>query len=277
MGFVGYIGDINHSSKYLIFITTWEFILLNIYQITAAISCTVKYISENFVRKSETGELSFYDISDPPVLVCCCTRSSEEPHPPTIPWYLQVMWLLYIVTSQVSIPVVIFYWFLGETVRSWPANLHEHALIIIPGFIDLFVSGYPLRFYHFIYPSLFGTIYFLFTLIYYFAGGTDSDGESSIYSLLDYEENPSTAALLIIMMLTVIPVVCNSIYWGLYLLRNFLVYKKIEKNNPSGMYLREPSRDSSAALVELDKQTSIVPSRDGTDVVVSSVKIEVPG
>lgn len=41
-------------------------------------------------------------------------------------------------------------------------------------------------------------MYLIFTLIYYFAGGVDSMGNSNIYSILDWGEEPLSTGLVVL-------------------------------------------------------------------------------
>ena len=265
---------------------------MNAYLLLAAIVVSFKYFQDT------PEELQVSDLKDPPFLKCCCSCKALPPPPPpttsdsddtqsnsirSIPWYIQLMWVLYIISSQLSIPVVLGYWGLSLDVVNWPITLHEHLLVIVPVMLDVFVTSYPVRFYHFIYSSTFGAVYIIFSVIYYIAGGTNSNGDRFIYSAIDYEESLGRAIIFIIVLCTLVPVLLNSFYWACYLLRTFLVYTKLKQGNrggsqstvsvralkPSSIYSRNASTDSSLALV---KKEDVV--EDGT--VVSSIILDVP-
>ena len=257
----GIIGDRAHGPKYLIFLTFWGFILLNTYLLFAAISVTYKYVSEKFLKKTIVAQLEITDLRDPNILGCRSSCISPETDENIIPWYLQLMWVLYILSSQLAIPISIFYWFTFDgTVNSWPLNLHEHVLNLFPGFIDLFVSGIPVRLFHSIYLIGFGVVYASFTGIYYGAGGTNSKGDNYIYSVLDYEESPGVAIAMILFMTFLVPIIISLIFWGLYLLRTLGLRYRLMRRDPVHVvsYNRGGSIDSRLPLSHEKNDTNTV-------------------
>lgn len=64
--------------------------------------------------------------------------------------------------------------------------------------LEIIVAEYTFRVFHFIYPIFVGIIYLIFTLIYYFAGGVDSQGNNSIYSILNWGEKPLSTGLVVL-------------------------------------------------------------------------------
>jgi hypothetical protein len=50
-------------------------------------------------------------------------------------------------------------------------------------------------FFHLIYTLGIGLLYLIFTVIYYFAGGTDALGNDFIYSILNWNNPGSTSAV----------------------------------------------------------------------------------
>lgn len=52
-------------------------------------------------------------------------------------------------------------------------NLWAHAFNSICMLFDCFVVAFPTRLMHFVYPLAAGLVYGLFSLIYFWAGGTD--------------------------------------------------------------------------------------------------------
>ena len=155
---------------------------------------------------------------------------------------------------------------------NWQVSLHEHLFIVVPVGIDLFVTGYPLRFYHFVYSSLLAIVYFVFTLFYYAAGGTSSDGDTSIYPVLDYGDSPAIALGFIVLMCTFIPFVLNTAFWALGMLRTFVIYKKLQsKASKESLYSRELSTGSTMGLV-VKTDDSFTMNDNGT--VVSTVIVD---
>lgn len=64
--------------------------------------------------------------------------------------------------------------------------------------LEIIVAEYTFRVFHFIYPIFVGIIYLIFTLIYYFAGGVTSTGNSNIYPILNWGEKPLSTGLVVL-------------------------------------------------------------------------------
>lgn len=201
--------------------------LLMVYLIYSAIITTGRYIQEHYFKKSRLAELQLSDLQDPS-FKCVCGCQSDS-----ISWYLQIQWILFVVTAESTLLISVVYWmtFDGQ-VYSWAVNLHEHCFILLPGLIDLFFSGIPIRFYQFIYLMIFNSIYGIFTGIYFAAGGTNTEGEQYIYSTFNYKDRPVFSSFAIIAVATIIPFILHLIYWGLYLLRTLFLTLLIKKRTP---------------------------------------------
>lgn len=139
---------------------------------------------------------------------------------------MQISWILFLLSTESAVLISLFYWITfssdGE-IFSLPVNLHEHLFNILPGLIDLFITGIPVRIYQFIYLLAFNVVYCIFTAIFYAAGGTNSDGNSYVYSLFDYGNSPIVSSFAVIIFSFVIPPLLHLIFWGLYLFRTLLL------------------------------------------------------
>jgi hypothetical protein len=67
-----------------------------------------------------------------------------------------------------------------------------NSLVLI---FDLFIINHPYHLSHFIYPMICGSMYQLFTIVYTFAGGVDSQGNNYIYSILNWKEKPLSSVI----------------------------------------------------------------------------------
>jgi hypothetical protein len=214
-----------HGPKFLIFVTHWSMIVLVLYLLTFAISVTIHYIWKNFIKKVDAKPLTLTDLKDPPIRCCSCSGNTRCNF---IPFQFQFAWVLFTISSELAIPVVVLYWsFFDGNVYSWPANLHEHLLNVLPGLIDLFVTRIPIRLYHFLHLMMFAFIYVAFGGVYIASGGTNSNNESYIYPIVNYSDNLPVAIVVNSVMVFVVPVLLHLVYWGLYLLRTLLLYVKI--------------------------------------------------
>ena len=82
--------------------------------------------------------------------------------------------------------------------------------------------AFPDRFFHFVYTVLYGILYLVFILILHFTGFN-----SQVYSVLDFENSPGTAAGWSVLAVLVIPFVFHTILFGLYHLRAFIAGKTL--------------------------------------------------
>lgn len=74
------------------------------------------------------------------------------------------------------------------------ANTSTHIANSVYVLVDVFATAIPVRLLHFLHVLIFATVYVIFTVVYWAAGGTNIYGEPFIYSVLDYGNKPSTAA-----------------------------------------------------------------------------------
>ncbi|XP_071487128.1 protein rolling stone-like [Diadema antillarum] len=110
----------------------------------------------------------------------------------------QIQWCLFNITATPSIVVTFLYYdlmfyALSEKV---PILLYIsiHILPTIVCLLDIFITLIVVRFLHAVYPSSCLIAYLLFTVIYWMAEGTDSDGNPSVSGLLDFGNEPGKAA-----------------------------------------------------------------------------------
>lgn len=262
-------GNLLYGLKLFLNITTWGMIILVAYLVVAALSVTFKLIWENSCcSDSESAEvLCLDDLQDPPLSGCGCCCAQDKG---AVPWYLRLTWLLFTLSSEVMVPTCIVYWATWDgTVVSWPVNVHEHMVSVVPGLIDLFISGIPVRFLHFIYFMLFTLTYAAFTVIYWWAGGTNADGDRYIYALVNFEDSPLQASLVMALMVLVLPLLVHSLYWGLYLFRVGLLYCKLRERH--GEYFIRS--ESAAHMIRTHRgvmDSPVATSTDKTPAVLSS-------
>lgn len=169
-----------------------------------------------------------------------------------IPLYAKISWLLYIVGASTTLMVAIGYWAVvydcpdsdssaattsasntsNDSATVAPAvdcidyaTIQFHGIAAILMIIDLYLSRIPFQLLHFFYPCITTVLYVIFTGIYHGAGGTNHEGDSFIYSVLDYEDKPGTSAVLAI-VLVFLPIVFFLILFLLARLRD-LLYQKV--------------------------------------------------
>ena len=219
--------EANGGAKYFIFLTNWSYLAWNVYLIVSAVSATVKvvlvycYPSHAGHSATTTSLLEapkpYVDIDVP---AGCCGREGDA-----ISWYHKIQWVLFYFGVHMAVVVSILYWALlygGGPVDGVNANTHLVNCII--ALVDVFFSGVPVRILHFIYPVLFGAVYAVFTGIYFAADGTNAMGDPYIYSVIDYESSPGSAAGWVLAVVLVIIPIIHLLLFGLYSLRFWLTH-----------------------------------------------------
>ena len=109
-----------------------------------------------------------------------------------------------------------------------PFNIHSHAINYVLLLIDLFLNDIPIRFLHFIYPVGYGVVYVIFTVILW-----ASDFVSAVYPVLNWEQNPSIAAMWSLITVLVLFPVLHAFHFGLYHLRAWIARCCLHQTNRS--------------------------------------------
>ncbi|XP_055848527.1 protein rolling stone-like [Episyrphus balteatus] len=141
-------------------------------------------------------------------------------------WGIKLFWILHWSALVLSIVISSMFWTLllqvDPSIAGDPYNLLQHATNSIVMIIDHFVVRFPSRILHFIYPLGIGAVYCLFSIIYYFAGGTGAYGASnSIYPILDWGGSPLIACLSVLTAVLACFIFSFILFW-LYKLRVYL-------------------------------------------------------
>ncbi|CAG5118369.1 unnamed protein product, partial [Candidula unifasciata] len=122
-------------------------------------------------------------------------RPIEEEH---LPWHLQLMWLLYTVSAVGAVVVAVWYWACihkGKTLT--PIRFNTHAIAAIYVILNMAFTRLPFRLLHFIYPV-----------------GTNQNGETYIYSILDWSRPGRTLIITSLSNFVFIPLV-HLLLWTL--------------------------------------------------------------
>ena len=175
-----------------------------------------------------------------------------------IPWYVKIVWLVYVTALPSNFLVVFGYWILvynpcdddssmqinqtlsqNDSSSQMPnttastvncanldaANFHVHLINGLLILIDLFVSRIPYQLLHFFYPCIFTFCYSLFTIFYWLGGGTNRFGNPYVYTIINYSNRPATAFVFAI-LLTISPLLMCLIIFPLSWLRD-CIYRRI--------------------------------------------------
>ncbi|XP_035662659.1 protein rolling stone-like [Branchiostoma floridae] len=96
-------------------------------------------------------------------------------------------WVLFNLASASSFCVTSLYVTLIATPRHF-VGVMEHIINSVIVVVDIVVNGIPVKVHHFVYPSLVGTAYAVFSMIYWALGGLGKNGETFLYPPLKYEK-----------------------------------------------------------------------------------------
>lgn len=156
--------------------------------------------------------------------------------PSTIPnldnslsWYFKVTWMFQSIWFVGALAVTILFWVVdfdpGRSVIT-VFNLHVHGVNLLFALIDQFLIASPYRVLHFVYASGLSLIYFIFTCIYFAAGGLNEfpedpvNGNTYLYlGVLDWGRIPTTSIVTMVLVVFVAAPILHLLYYGLYRLR----------------------------------------------------------
>ncbi|XP_075151371.1 protein rolling stone-like [Haematobia irritans] len=195
---VGVLGSLiqHHSEgKWFIYLTNWGFLLCMYISLFSALLVTIYHIKPNFFGNS-TKLLKFYWAS---------------------------YWSVLVVATVITFMYWLFIFPTDNANASDLYNLWAHGFNSILMVLDHMLVAFPTRLLHFIYPLALGVIYAIFSIIYYYAGGLDPNGNAYIYEILDWSK-PGWAALIVIGCVVLVLVFCFLLFC-LYKLRSYIYCK----------------------------------------------------
>ena len=135
--------------------------------------------------------------------------------------------MLWIIASNAALVVTLSYWTLVFESPTDFMDIAVHALNSVVVLTELFMAVVPVRVVHVLYVMSLSIVYGLFTVIFWAAGGEDSDGNPYIYKVLDYENGePVKVSLVLLGIVFVVSPIVQCILFGLYQLRYYLNNKK---------------------------------------------------
>lgn len=226
--------------KYLIYISNWSFLIWLAYLVFSAISLTIKSIwqlslpiNDRISAKPsycyccyQTRQIMYH-----PCIDCDCKDCLDQEECRQMPRSCSIMdkiqWPLSTMGTESAVAITLLYWALFYEPHSKQNlfsidSLHIHLINGILAFVDVWVSGVPVRVYHALYSVLFAVSYVVFTGVYYTAGGTDPTGNSYIYPFLNYKSNPGSAVGLGIVCALVLMTSIHFIFYLQFVIRNWI-------------------------------------------------------
>ena len=138
-------------------------------------------------------------------------------------WYHVTAWIIFNIYVTSAITISIAYRigvnsnFFHRVNKVTAINFHVHVTNAILAVIELLVNNIPVKMLHFYCPLIFGVVYIVFTLIFHW-----SDLNSSLYVVLDWDNNAQRAVAYMFLGLFIAIVVHVVIVWGLSAVRRWL-------------------------------------------------------
>ena len=146
------------------------------------------------------------------------TTTSFTPHP--TPWHLQLSWVLANLSSMAA-PVVTTIYFLfiyptmpqEEGLNIYDINIHVMNLVLI--LFDNSLSARPVRLLHIYQPILYGLVYMVFNIAYFFL---EPPPLNLIYPIFDWSQPLSADGASLALSLIGMPVL-QMAFFGFYRLK----------------------------------------------------------
>ncbi|XP_008199214.1 protein rolling stone-like [Tribolium castaneum] len=164
--------------------------------------------------------------------------------------FYKLYWVLNVIATGTAFEITIMYWSLIYDEKVVDVNamtFFVHANNSVLMMIDLFVVAHPIRLLHCCYPVVFGICYVVFTVIFYAAGGTTTEGQVIIYDILDWRK-PGTTTVICLAALA-FTVIVHVSCWGLYKFRIWTHSKCLPKAETDCSGLNKEEKDTKGAYV----------------------------
>lgn len=218
--------NFNHA-KWLIYLTNWGFTMCMIQSILSTAMVTVCYSIAQ--QDSETSKFQDHKILQ----------------------LYKVYWVTNIIATDTAFGITIIYWSLLYNANLTPPNAMNiivHVFNSVIMMVELFVAMHPIRLIHFYWSLIFGCLYVIFTLIYYFSGGTGKDNSPAIYPILNWSKAEKTTVVCVVVCLFV--VFLHIVTYCIYKLRK-TIHKKLfgTKNVETAL---EMGKDNPVPVLSID-------------------------
>ncbi|XP_050726900.1 protein rolling stone-like isoform X2 [Eriocheir sinensis] len=184
----GLDASLKRKAYHFIYLTNWAY--LSIVVMTAV---HAGLVTDAWLRYRRTGQL-----------------------PKTTTLRFKVLWVMQNVVFLPALLITAAYWSAvynpADPITAINADVHIINSVYV--LLDLCISATPVRILHFYIPFLFMTVYLVFTLIYWAAGGTTPDGFTAIYPIMDWD-NLSVTLPFVVCCVIFSPFM-QGLVWGVY-------------------------------------------------------------
>ncbi|XP_033098624.1 protein rolling stone-like isoform X1 [Anneissia japonica] len=191
---------------YCIYLTNWTLILVTVYLLVASFNSAVFLI--RWSRHDDIISSGYSNVEN------------------ALPFVYKLQWVLYNMAASGSVLVAVIYWgaVYSPGFVSLFTDLNVHAFTSLAMIIETLLSATPVRLLHVVYPIAYAISYLVLTLMFWAADGTDINGNSYIYSIIDYEKEPGFSTITVFGALIGV-IVCHVLIWLLVKLRLKIVKK----------------------------------------------------
>ena len=188
---------------------------------SAALAVTVSYLHTYTCKHIIyfPGSRAANTLSDTSPVTESCSQDSDN-----INCCDKLTWLLFSIAAEGAVGICALFWATEYHQNNADSgiSLHLHLVNALVALLDLWVSGVPVHLLHIIYVEISASFYVFFTVIYYAFGGTDLDGERTIYPILNYDSRPGLAVVVAIVSAVVGGAVIHIIFFLICTCRQWL-------------------------------------------------------
>ena len=130
-----------------------------------------------------------------------------------------VEWAFFSTNVIIAPMVTLLYYGLLSSDEDLLLGTTAHGINTVTTLIDLFAGNHPVHILHLVYPFAYASIYIIFSVIYWAAGGTDLDGNPYIYGILDWNKPGVAVVYVAVSVFIGAPIVQLAVFglWGLRL------------------------------------------------------------
>ncbi|XP_029638392.1 protein rolling stone [Octopus sinensis] len=170
--------------------------------------------------------LSLTVLTDLAIVICFqyIPRFKNRANGHSLHWSMKMLWLFSNISYSNGVLITCGYWLLlyhrGNGHHMY-LNVMEHALNSLYILLNIFITAKPFRIYHVWQDITAFLIYIMFSLVYFFSGGTTTRNTRVIYFFTDWN-NPSVAIPFILLLLFVGLPIVHTILFSLYKLRLYI-------------------------------------------------------
>ncbi len=214
------------SLYFLEYLTVWGLITLVLYSIWSSATVTYTFIYKLILKKPSYYSNRFVSTPTDNTAACCNYTGTDS-----ISWYHKVLWVFFTISTETAFGITLLFWtvlYPRLDLKIGDDDIFIHLLNGLSAYFDLWITGIPVRIYHFYIPCIFGCIYSAFTGIHYVTLVVPNT-TAPIYPVLDYGTNPTTAIAFATLVPLVISPLIHLFFFGSYLLRQKILFK-IKRN-----------------------------------------------